>query len=406
MTANPGPDREATDFTPNEAHASNAKDSDWKPLGLSEKDTTSELEAVERPPTQPTTAEAPSRPEGESEAVDQWEEVLQRQVSVPKTSGKKIGLLGGPGVGKSYYFHALVYRTLDDETSGAVSYYLRSSNVWVSREPGERASEVDLRKMVGLYEKWIPFLRTTLEGQAWYRLRLGFRTGWLGTNRSQLEVEFLDGSGEGFTRPLSDLTRPTWDSAFHDADIMVFCLPMWAAFPGDLSPKDERQQEQYLDEFAMVLRNYNEIRDPALKVRAILALTMADDDKRCALQTVVQRWIKPFISDPDAYLKQLRRRSGVARYLANAREISEYIHGEFAAFRGSPLVRRIPKDLDFGRGLPWIIPVTAVDGKVLESVVEARMSGDGIPRRLASPVPAHVELPLLVALCEYHNVLM
>jgi hypothetical protein len=82
---------------------------------------------------------------------------------------------------------------------------------------------------------------------------------------------------------------------------------------------------------------------------------------------------------------------------------------EFRALKNNPLVSRIPRQLDFGRGLPWIIPISAVEGKTLARAIEARkgMTDDApLPPGIEPPVPIHVELPLLAALCENHNALM
>lgn len=328
----------------------------------------------------------------------------------PVEPANKIGLLGGKGVGKTYLFHGMVYRTLDQERAGAVSYYLHSSDLRIVEKPSGRTQRPRLHEIMRSYESWRPFLQTTLGNQIWYRLRLEFYTGLLGRKESQFQMEFLDGSGEGFTRPLGDLTTGIWKEAFRDAGIMVFCLPMWAAFPADdLNEEDRKQQNNFLNEFYLVLENYREIRNRSLKVRSILALTMADDDQRCSLRDVIDKWIKSYTDDHEAYLQQLRKGRGITQYLANAQAISDRMLKEFRALKNNPLVSRIPRQLDFGRGLPWIIPISAVEGKTLARAIEARkgMTDDApLPPGIEPPVPIHVELPLLAALCENHNALM
>jgi hypothetical protein len=110
------------------------------------------------------------------------------------------------------------------------------------------------------------------------------------------------------------------------------------------------------------------------------------------------------MASPATLLKQLRRGSGVARYLANARTISEVLHEEFAASL-DPRVGSIPQKLDFGAGRPWLIPVSAIEGDTLDEIEKEFPNPDDRPN-LRAPIPVHVELPLLVALCERDNALI
>ena len=321
---------------------------------------------------------------------------------------RKIGLLGGKGAGKTYFFNGIIYRTLTEEKAGAVSYYMRSSSLLSHDKPGQPGQPVDLYQAVNAYRDWIRFANTPVDRPTWYRLNLRFRTGVIGKSESHLELGFLDGSGDAYAA-ITDATKPIWKSAFSNAGIIIFCLPIWAAFPAKLSADDEAKRQLFLKEFFNVVGNYRHIRVPGLKVRSILALTMADDDRRCALGELIARWIKPYINNPEIYLEQLRRRTGIPRYLANAQAVSAYMHEKFRA-TDDLLVGRILDELDFGKGQPWIIPVSAVEGRTLEPADAMRNSGldDSALRDLvrSSPVPVHVELPLLAALCENHNALM
>lgn len=368
---------------------------------------------IQLPPEIHQALDLPPEPRKES-----LEKVLKQEVelSQPET---KIGLLGGGGVGKTYFFYGMMYRTLDEDKSGAVSYYLQSSELRrYARHFGDgngqskfedSALDFNLALEVKRFESWERYAPTVMEAQLWYRLRLGFKTGFLGRNLSHLDLEFLDGSGEGFTRPLGPLTTPIWEAAFRNAGIMIFCLPIWAVFPApDLSAENQKLREAHVSEFHQVLKNYLAVRSSGRKVRSILALTMADDDRRCGLQDLIDRWITPYIEDSEHVLEQLRSRSGIPRYLANAQAVSDYLHRQFRLLRGKPLVSKIPKMLDFGLGRPWIIPVSAIDGKILERAADYRKRApDAFGReQLDPPVPIHVELPLLAALCENHNALM
>src|SRR6185295_7177407 len=142
--------------------------------------------------------------------------------------------------------------------------------------------------------------------------------------------------------------------------------------------------------------------DTTHPVRSILALTMADD-RRSALTTLRNRWITPFIERPRPHLDALRTASGTARYLASARQISEAVFKEFDASH-DPRISGIPERIEFGGGRPWFVPLSAIDGATLDSWDQGRVEK---PRAdLPPPVPVHVELPLLVALCDSRHALM
>jgi hypothetical protein len=371
----------------------------------------------------PTPASAaPSQAEGSGEEEVKGDEPFDRP------GAEKLGILGGKGVGKSYLFQAMVYRTLAGQQSGALTYYLEQGRIRLFTERGEKAAGEQVRNFaktgtartlnpvtfVKKYQTWQRLSFTSKEAQIWYRLRLLYRTGWLGRNESALDVEFFDGSGEGFFQlPTVDLKdRELWDRAYLNARVMVFCLPLWAAFPGnDLTDEEWDYREDVIEGFRQVMENYRDMRDrhnQKMPVISILALTMSDD-RRSALRTLYDRWISPYMDSSHTYLKQLRKGKGIAQYLANARKVSEALHEEFGAAR-DPRVTSIPQSLDFRAGKPWIVALSAIEGDRLEEL-ENKFSGPDDPARIrearkAAPVPVHVELPLLVALCERENALM
>lgn len=319
---------------------------------------------------------------------------------------EKLGIVGGKGVGKSYLFQSMVYRTFSRQHSGAMTYYLENIRLFSALKRGESAVAINLAKFVKNYSRWIRLPSTTLFEQNWYRLRLHYRTGLFGRKRSAMDVEFFDGSGEGFFEMVRSKNAKLWAEGYLDARVMVFCLPLWSAFPGsNLTDKDWEDRDKILEGFGQVVENFVGLREEHGRthpISSILALTMADD-KRSALETLRDRWITPYMEDPEFYLKRLRKGSGIARYLANARKISEALHQEFAAVR-DPVVASIPQRLDFNGGRPWLIPVSAVDGSFLDHLDDKEHLHAG--RRGPAPVPIHVELPLLVALCERHNALI
>jgi GTPase SAR1 family protein len=321
---------------------------------------------------------------------------------------QKLGIVGGKGVGKSFLFQAMVYRTYAKAHSGALSYFLRKTTLFYAMQRKEHAKGMVLSEFVNKYTTWKRLPQNLFDTQYWYRLRLHYRTGILGRKESAMDVEFFDGSGEGFFQAArSQKIRQLWRDGYQDARVMVFCLPLWAAFPGKLTLEDQRKQKDLLLGFETVIKNYEELRAELPRpfpVKSILAFTMADDP-RSALTRLKDQWLAPYLDSPEPYLRQLRRGSGIARYLTNARRVSEALHQEILASR-DPRVSSIPEKLDFG-GRPWLIPLSALDGRFLDRVeAETKDLREEERPVLPEPVPVHVELPLLVALCERHNALM
>ncbi len=322
---------------------------------------------------------------------------------------QKLGIVGGKGVGKSYLFQAMVYRTYAGGKSGAMTYYLENDAIrlFSALERDDRARTLNLFKFIKKFVSWERLPQTLLQSQRWYRLHLPYRTGIFGTRRSAIDVEFFDGSGEGFFEAERSIkNRRLWREGYLEARVMVFCLPLWVAFPSSaLSREDLEVRDLVLEGFEQVVQNYTDLRtlhrgrEP---VSSILALTMADDS-RCALQTLQDRWIRPFLDSPNTHLRQLRTGKGISRYLSNARQVSEALFEEFIA--AEPIVAAVPQKLDFGAGRPWMIPLSAIDGALLDSVQVTYPDPTQRPK-MRPPVPVHVELPLLVALCERANALM
>ncbi len=385
------------------------------PKMLASDERSPESDAMERAPesTLPQKASS-SAPANEAQPETAVPRAAYFGVETPDLSTRrkvqKLGIIGGRGVGKSYLFQAMVYRVQHAPRSGALSYFLDGNGIALAMTLSldEPAHSVNLQRFNGDYERWTRLATTLAAHQPWYRLTLPYRTGLLGRGREVLEVEFFDGSGEQFFEAKNPQNRPLWQHAYADARVVVFCLPLWVAFPGDdLSLDDWRERERILESFHEVVQNYNEMRRHVgaitRPVRSILAFTMADD-RRGALKALRERWIAGYLQRHREILKETRRGRGIARYLANARRVSNILMDELAAV-DSPVVARIADELSVGGNPPWLIPVSAIHGEALDQIEADYPNPDDRPRR-APPVPIHVELPLLVALCEQGNALM
>jgi hypothetical protein len=329
-------------------------------------------------------------------------------------SAVKVGLLGGRRTGKSYLFQSIVYRTGYGGHAGALTYYTNGLPVTCAthdkKDPVWRSLNAPV--LIDAYRRWLRLNPTTVTAETWYRLSVPYYTGWSGRKRRDLRVVFFDGSGEQLAGAVPDFD--VWKEAFLDAAVMVFCLPLWVAFPALAAGNGVRgasrqlivERDQHLLEFAAVIQNFRDLREKFGKerhpIRTVLALTMADD-RRGGLDPVRHEWIEPYVDAPLRHLDEVATGQGIVRYLAAARQVSEFLHGCFRA--ADDRIGGIPAQLrEFDAGEPWIIPVSAIDGARLETFLS--LPDDDPERSVQDPVPAHVELPLLLALCESANALM
>ena len=321
----------------------------------------------------------------------------------------KVGILGGVAVGKSCLFQAMVYRTVNPDTAGALSYFIRNKPTEISIAADREGvlRRIEPTELLRQYREWNRLPATTWAGQTAYRLRLSFSSGLLGRTTSAMDIELLDAAGEFFESGSSLRNqRDIWNQAFGKASVVLFCLPIWALFPDarQMEDQDWRMRDRWLEGFSRIVMNCRSFCEPGARVRTVLALTMADD-RRSALQTLRKDWIEPVQRDEQGFLRRARRTSGIMKYLAGAREISTYLYRQLdrIEFRG---MFQGPAALDFGKGLPFIVPMSALDGEQLDTIEAQRQVDSNYRYAGRGPVPAHVELPLLLALCEYHNALM
>ncbi len=354
--------------------------------------------------------------------------------------GFKVGIIGGPSSGKTYLFHAMVSRLRDLDQAGALAPFLVKEGCVELYQAGlhdKLGWFADPREFSSAYRTWQRLEATKVEKQEWYKLRLQVPTGLFGHKRAPFEVEYLDAAGERLRDHVVESELPIWARAFLSAQVLVFCLPMWVAFPrDDLDDRALEQQQKQEEDFFTVYRNLVEVRDSfakgairgvdvrlPTKVQTILALTMADDT-RSALEPVRRRWIDRYAErnpntgrDPlQDLLSSLAKGAGCARYLESARRVSTTLTKAFSTINDAD-VRTIPKKLEgYGNLPPWIVPVSAVAGSTLtlaEQQIEQGLEAEQdklhrmrFIRTHGEPRPLHVELPLVLGLCEQFNALM
>jgi hypothetical protein len=346
---------------------------------------------------------------------------------IPAAAPFHIGVAGPVGSGKSYWFQSLAYRLQNPGRYGVLTRYLKRGGVSLWRQTRRRGNLgdsdenkgewLDLPTFNSPYESWQRLKGTRVDEFYRYTMVLKYNVGWLGLRETAMKLTFIDCSGELFVTPpgRDPLVDAAW-GAFEKAQLMIFCLPLWAVFPNgsEMQKSDWVLREQALIGFEAILKNYQRLRQDQEtagrkppKTRIVLALTQADD-RRNALETLAQNWVHDYIDNDGANLRRLARPSGPTKYLAAARRISDYVSNEFRQITDDSVKKTLAR-LDTAGMKPWLIPVTAIEGSLLPPPDD----GTGaVPWRAAAvvpsgtPKPAHVELPLLFALCEAHNALM
>jgi hypothetical protein len=335
-------------------------------------------------------------------------------------SSIQLGILGSKGTGKTYMFQSLVHRTSNGDHSGALAPFFRGGRNELHKSILHRDTglpvaweRVNPKDVVGdlLDWKFQPF--TAEDNERWFHLKVYYRAGFRRFQR-HLDVSFLDASGEALLRGPIGKRAEVWKEAYVKPNVIIVCIPFWVVFPNYDSPAlDEHERERMLKESNTVFEHYTDILDKfgrRGRVTPILALTMADDT-RCDFPEVRSRWIRAYTQTEHHYVYQFRKPRIVARYLAHARHISEYLTDQLST--GGPAIDWILPALNhIGSTKPWIIPMTACDGAYLQSEIRAKAEGakemaeSAARGRKKYPVPGHVELPLLLALCEDSNTLM
>nr|VFK10216.1 MAG: hypothetical protein BECKLPF1236B_GA0070989_10134 [Candidatus Kentron sp. LPFa] len=317
---------------------------------------------------------------------------------------EKLAIVGGKMTGKSYLFHAMVHRL--SGTEGSIGYFLNAgmSQLHELTRNGEIRQTKPTDEFLAPYRQWQRLEFTQYE-PIWYQLDVPFYAGIFGRNEPRVEINYLEASGEGFfERAMQTQYQEDWN-AFFDVRSIVFCLPIWAAFPGrKMTQEDWNTREELLqgldrvaNHFSTLLKTHYHKR----KVKTILALTMADD-RRSSLSTLRENWIEPYMQDEHKLLRLMNNSRGIVQYLANTRRVSDVVRKEME--KSSDIrIRSLPKTIKFGHAKTWFIPMTAIYGDTLDRMEQREKK---VRVGIRAPVPVHVELPLLVAMSDGRQALM
>jgi len=372
---------------------------------------------------QPDIAEHTPRPAEIIEEKPLQPEALQHDFCISQKESEqvmdldgalKLGIIGAKQTGKSYLFQGMVYRAMAPDRSGAMSRFLKGGRIDLLKTEVEdtKVFELTLQEFAKQYAEWDRLHATQIEQQIWYKLRLQYKCGLFGMQRKAMDIEFLDASGEALETFDVDSSEmgSLWEQAYLHARVVVFCLPMWAVFNNGLSQQELKHMKGHLENFDKVAQKFNTLREKHgvdQPVRCVLALTMADDP-RVSMTQLQDRWILSLLDEETRHrgrsvmwhhLAQVRTSRGLNRYLESARQISEVLNEACLAHEDGR-IQSIPGRLNFGAGRPWILPVSAIHGGKLTEVERT-----GIVPQLP-PMPVHVELPLLIAVCETYNAMM
>jgi hypothetical protein len=295
-----------------------------------------------------------------------------------------IGIVGAKKSGKSCLFWSILHRTRSTEFAGALSSFLRNRSLYRGTDVAGRERETDLDKVLAAYRTRKPPPTAYQEFSNWYDLELTFASGFAGFGSTRVNIRFSDGAGEIYSGGMRT-HEPQWLKLLGGVRVVVFCLPLSAVFPQAHDRRDE-SAEALSDAIRLGedLKAFRERHLGGARVRTLLALTKAD--KISGWEQVSRKWIEPYTANGGAYVKKLRRHGWLARYLANARLVSEAAQSRMDSLS----TRQLLEVLDLGFGKPWVVPISAY----------------GHDNHQEDPLPVHVELPILLGLCDRYNVLM
>jgi len=102
----------------------------------------------------------------------------------------------------------MVYRTYSPDHAGALSYFIKKGKISLTSalfEQYDNPETIRISEFIHDYQAWVALATTTFDSQMWYWLRLPYSTGIFGMSKSELEIEFLDGSGGFISQPINRL---------------------------------------------------------------------------------------------------------------------------------------------------------------------------------------------------------
>lgn len=310
--------------------------------------------------------------------------------AVPIPTGSALALFGGPGTGKSFLFQAMALRCHSRRFAGALAPMLGRGAVTIEVDGSGSDSAAAI---VQEYRSWRKLGSTLLTLPHFFRMRLCYAKGWLGRDTGRLDVQLPDFAGEIYTSG-GGAFAAQWRNLATRSPVLVFCLPFWAVFPNpsELSAADRVERQNHLDAYYKVAKKVMRARQEEGSSPALLqlVLTMADD-RRCGLQPLREYWL-PEENLVPGLLRRLGTLRGLMAYLQDARKVSAYLAQCFKSAAETSALLELLEEGDYPE--PWIVPVTAVDRRIVEEVAE------GKPAPENPPVPIHVELPLLLTLSD------
>ncbi|MCG8458754.1 MAG: hypothetical protein MI919_20940 [Holophagales bacterium] len=319
----------------------------------------------------------------------------------------RVALLGGARSGQRALFQAMAYRAGGRRRAGALASLIAPGAGKVERlgEDGRPAAD-ETERLVGDYEGWRCMMDADLDGgpdseqespTGRYRLELPYPTGWLGCSPARLHVDLYPPS-------LLQLPLPPGEQKLlQRARVLIFAVPFWACLPRrDVGEEVVAAGREHLEALGRQIFGVQEARRGGERASIFFALTLADDE-RGGLPDLREAWIHRTIEGHRRLAKRLRRPRYLLTYLDNARRISEHLHrlligAEADASRSAGAAVLELLELE-GSERAWLLPVSALDSRIAENVA-AGGSAPGEP-----PIPAHVELPLLLTLCEHAEAL-
>jgi hypothetical protein len=360
--------------------------------------------------TQPAAeAYAPTQPESERDVrsgdvpppvATSTADVVATDRPLARNKMVKMAIAGGRQTGKSYLFQSIVLRTWTGFKAGALAGFLDDRKSTLVRMDGDTPIYDD--HVIDNYKSW--GLIPPTQNRVVFKVKLTYPMGWFGRRDRAIELAFVDAPGEDWSR--NELAKECTDT-----DVMLLCVPAWAAFPAVLTETEETEARHAIDDFHTIVTEFSAELDrlpKKKKVQMVVALTMADDG-RSALDVVRTNWIEPFTRGAIAHENReaLHRQSGLSSYLAMARRVSDFVELELKR-QSNVQVNSIPGSLKFAGTRPWFIPVSAIDGARLQRIVgePSAQQRQKLVKESGDPIPAHVELPLLIALCQQTNALM